>query len=66
MHHSTTPTADLSDPATDAAFAAIVVGTHDPDALARLLVECDRDIAAETARELGMPLPDCAREGWSP
>lgn len=66
MHHNVTSTTSLSDPATDAAFAAIMVGTFDHDALTRLLANCDRDIAAETARELAIPVPDCAREGWTP
>lgn len=41
------------------------VGTPEHIAgLRHLLAQCDRDIAQETADDLGLPLPDCAHEGW--
>ena len=48
-------------------WAAGYAAGSDPDyrrRLVRLAAECDRDIAKETADALGIPLPDCAREGW--
>lgn len=34
--------------------------------LRHLAAECDRDISAETAHELGIAVPECARVGWTP
>lgn len=61
----------LTNPSSDAAGSILAAGfvSRDTaewvDRLARLSAECDRDIAAETADELGMRVPDCAREGWA-
>lgn len=58
---------NLTDPATLAAFTSLTHATFgDPDTLRALLTDCDRDIAHETANQLGIPVPDCARPGWRP
>lgn len=58
------------DAATDAAFTALVGSLaavdEGRDVLRRLAADCERDIAAETALQLGIPVPECAREGWTP
>lgn len=66
------PHQTLTDAATDATLTTFALRLrHDigtpgcARGLRHLLAECDRDIAQETADELGIPLPDCAREGWA-